>query len=105
MRLKEVDRMPVINEPQLQTRAQRRSDNVIITSGLAVFSFLLLLLTAVLWGAAGTYFYGYLFSPKYIEATVTMLIRLTILSLVVFVVMLLWARYNLARYGHQERRR
>ncbi|MBC8015997.1 MAG: poly-beta-1,6-N-acetyl-D-glucosamine biosynthesis protein PgaD [Sporomusaceae bacterium] len=96
--------MPIINEPKLQSKKQRGTDNVIITIALAVFSFFLLALTLLLWGAAGNYVYSYLFTPDAVQATVNMLSRLAIFGLVVFIVMLLWSKYNLSVFGNLKRR-
>ncbi|AIF53355.1 poly-beta-1,6-N-acetyl-D-glucosamine biosynthesis protein PgaD [Pelosinus sp. UFO1] len=97
--------MAIINEPKLQSSKQKAADNTIITIGLAVFSFFLIMLTLALWGAAGTYFYNYLFTPQDVEATINMLIRLTLVGSAVFIIMLLWSKYNLVRFGSLNRRR
>ncbi len=96
--------MPIINEPKLQSGKQKVADRTIITVGLAIFSFFLLLLTLVLWGAAGKYFYSYLFSPQDIQMTITMLTRLALVALVVFIIMLVWSKYNLKVFGSLNRR-
>ena len=97
--------MSIINEPKLQSKKQRVADNALITIGLAVFSFFLLFLTLLLWGGAGTYVYIYLFSPEAVEGTVSLLIRLCIFAVVVFIVMLAWSKYNLNVFGSLNRRR
>lgn len=96
--------MSIINEPRLQSRKQRAADNILITIGLAIFSFFLLLLTLFLWGAAGNYVYSYLFTPEAIQATAAMLTRLAIFALVVFIILLAWAKYNLSVFGSLNRR-
>jgi len=97
--------MKIINESNLQSGAQKAADRTIITIGLAVFSFFLALLTLGLWGAAGTYFYSYLLDPHDIQVTINMLIRLVVVGLVVFIIMLLWSKYNLNVFGSLNRRR
>lgn len=97
--------MEIINEPKLRSRKQKVADRTIITVGLAVFSFFLVMLTLALWGAAGTYFYSYLFTPQDIEITINMLIRLAVVGLVVFIIMLVWSKYNLSVFGSLNRRR
>jgi len=97
--------MKIINEPKLQSGTQKAVDRTLITIGLSVFSFFLLLLTLGLWGAAGTYFYSYLFYPQDIEVTITMLIRLALVGLGVFLIMLAWSKYNLVVFGSLNRRR
>jgi poly-beta-1,6-N-acetyl-D-glucosamine biosynthesis protein PgaD len=97
--------MAIINEPKLQSSKQKAADRTIITIGLAVFSFFLVMLTLALWGAAGSYFYSYLFTPQDIKVTINMIIRLALVGLVVFIIMLLWSKYNLAVFGSLNRRR
>ena len=97
--------MTIINEPTLQSGADKAVDRTIITIGLAVFSFFLVMLTLALWGAAGSYLYSYLFDPQDIEVTINMLIHLGLLGLVIFITMLLWSKYNLVVFGSLNRRR
>jgi poly-beta-1,6-N-acetyl-D-glucosamine biosynthesis protein PgaD len=97
--------MAIINEPKLQSGKQKAADRTIITIGLAVFSFFLVILTLGLWGAAGTYFYSYLFTPQDIKTTINMLIHLALVGLGVFIIMLLWSKYNLSVFGSLNRRR
>lgn len=97
--------MKIINEPNLQSNTQKATDRTIITIGLAVFSFFLMMLTLGLWGLAGNYFYSYLFDPHDLQVTFNMLFRLAVVGLVVFLIMLLWSKYNLATFGSLDRRR
>ncbi|MBP1762965.1 MAG: Poly-beta,6-N-acetyl-D-glucosamine biosynthesis protein PgaD [Firmicutes bacterium] len=97
--------MPVINEPKLRSPKQKAADNILITIGLFVFTFFLILLTLALWGAAGTYFYNYLFTPQYASGTLYMLLVLAGVALCIFLIMLGWSQYNLRVYGNKNRRR
>ena len=100
----EVIQVKIINEGNLQSGTQKATDRTIITIGLAVFSFFLVMITLGLWGVAGTYFYSYLLDPHDIQVTINMLIRLAVVGLVVFIIMLLWSKYNLSVFGSLNRR-
>jgi poly-beta-1,6-N-acetyl-D-glucosamine biosynthesis protein PgaD len=96
--------MSIINEPSLKPINQRIAEGTIIAVGLTAIGFFTGLVTLAVWYYAGQYFYNHLFIPAYFDLTVNMLRNLVLVAVAAFVVMFVWAQYNLAVYGRRQRR-
>lgn len=97
--------MPVINQPQLKTPAQRAAEGTIVGIGLTILGLFIILLTLGVWYFAGRYFYEHLFVPLYFVATMNILSKLFLFALIAFILMFVWAQYNLYFFGRKQRRK
>ena len=98
----------IIDDAQLVKTDQKIAEKTVVGLGLALLSFFLVLLTVIIWFFAGRYFYNHLLVPAYVgdlDTTIEMIVFLVLVSVVVFLVLFLWAQYNRRVFGRLTRRR
>ncbi len=97
-------RNKIINAQEKMTGTRRGGEVTIKVLFSFILTFFAILSTVALWGYSGKYLYENLFTPEYFEQTVEILFSLLLVSLLAFMLMLLWQQYNLRVFGSKKRR-
>ncbi len=98
----------IIDDAQLVKMDQKVMETSVMGIGLGILSFFLVILTLAIWFFAGRYFYNHLLVPAYLgdfDATFELIFQLAVFAVIVFIILLLWAQYNIRVFGKLDRRK